>query len=293
MSSLILASATERAGTAMRRSPWRSVRANPTLAAGLAILVALLAVAVAAPWLGTVDPTAIAPAQRLKPPSAAFWFGTDMLGRDIYSRVVYGTRVSLLVGFSVAVIVGAVSLVLGLVATFVRVSDGPIMRFMDGLMSVPSVLFAIALMAIVGPSLGNVVFAISVTEVPRLTRIIRAQTLSLRERAFVEAAVVSGTSLPMLLVRHILPNVISPVIVQMSFVCASAMMVEAMLSFLGAGLPPDVPSWGNIVASGKGVFQVRPSIVLIPSVFLTLAVLGVNLLGTGLGRALEPRARQG
>lgn len=292
MSSSTLASATERAVTGMPRDPWRHVRANPTLAAGAAILALLLAVAVAAPWLGTTDPTAIVPAQRLKPPSAAFWFGTDMLGRDIYSRVLYGTRVSLLVGFSVAIVVGAVSLVLGLVASFVRASDGPIMRCMDGLMSVPSVLFAIALMAIVGPSLGNVVFAISVTEVPRLTRIVRAQTLSLRERTFVEAAVVSGTSLPMLLVRHILPNVISPVIVQMSFVCASAMMVEAMLSFLGAGLPPDVPSWGNIVASGKAVFQVRPSIVLIPSVFLTVAVLGVNLVGTGLGRAFEPHGRR-
>jgi len=262
---------------------------HPTISMGAALLAAILFIAVAAPLLGTVDPTAIAPAKRTRPPSELYWFGTDMLGRDIYSRVMYGSRVSLIVGFAVAFVASVVGTLIGLTAGYVRWLDSVIMRIMDGLMSIPPILLAIALMALTRGSVQNVVIAISVAEVPRVARLIRGVVLSLREQPYVEAAIASGTRVPKIIARHILPNTLAPLTVQATYICASAMITEAILSFIGAGTPPTIPSWGNIMAEGRALWQVKPFIVFFPAVFLSLTVLAVNLLGDGLRDALDPR----
>jgi len=251
---------------------------------GLIVLIAALA-----PYLFTVDPTALAPAKRTRAPSALYWFGTDMLGRDIYSRVVYGARVSLLVGFSVSAISSVTGMAIGLCAGFIRPIDAIVMRVMDGLMSIPSILLAIAFMALLGASVPNVVITVSIAEIPRVSRLVRGVVLSLREQAYVEAAIASGTSIPKIIWRHILPNTLAPIIVQATFVCASAMLTEATLSFIGAGTPPDIPSWGNIMAEGRTLWQVKPFIVFFPAMFLSITVLAVNMLGDGLRDALDPR----
>jgi peptide/nickel transport system permease protein len=262
---------------------------HPAIALGGTLVLAMLVIALLAPWLGTVDPTALSPARRTREPSAAFWFGTDMLGRDIYSRVLYGTRVSLLVGFSVAVLASAIGLAIGLVSGFIRWADGVIMRVMDGLMSIPPILLAVALMALTRGSVGNVITAITVAEIPRVSRLVRSVVLSLREQPYVDAAVAAGTRTPMIILRHILPNTVAPMTVQATYVCASAMIIEAILSFIGAGTPPTTPSWGNIMAEGRALWQVKPYIVFFPAIFLSVTVLAVNLLGDGLRDALDPR----
>ena len=213
-----------------------------------------------------------------------------MLGRDVYSRVVYGARVSLTVGFSVAIIASAVGLAIGLVSGFVRWADGIVMRVMDGLMSIPPILLAIALMALTRGSVGNVIIAITIAEIPRVSRLVRGVVLSLREQPYVEAAVAAGTRTPMIIRRHILPNTLAPMMVQATFICASAMITEAILSFIGAGTPPTIPTWGNIMAEGRALWQVKPYIVFFPAAFLSITVLAVNLLGDGLRDALDPRA---
>jgi peptide/nickel transport system permease protein len=265
------------------------VRRHPTIAAGGALIAIMVAIAIFAPWLGTTDPTAIAPAQRIRDPSGVHWFGTDMLGRDIYSRVMYGARISLFVGFSVALVASAAGALVGVVAGFVRALDGIIMRIMDGMMSVPPILLAIALMALTRASVQNVILAISVTEFPRVARLVRGVVLSLREQPFVEAAIAAGTHTPVTIWRHILPNTLAPLMVQATFICASAMITEAILSFIGAGTPPTVPSWGNIMAEGRALWQIKPFIVFFPAVFLSVTVLAVNLMGDGLRDALDPR----
>jgi len=265
------------------------VRRHPTIILGGSLLAAMILIAVSAPYLGTVDPTALAPTKRLRPPSATYWFGTDMLGRDLYSRVIYGARISLIVGFAVAAIASAAGTFVGLVSGFVRVTDAILMRVMDGLMSIPPILLAIALMALTRASVQNVVIAISVAEFPRVSRLIRGVVLSLREQPFVEAAVASGTRLPAIILRHILPNTLAPLMVNATFICASAMITEAALSFIGAGTPPIIPSWGNIMAEGRALWQIKPYIVFFPAVFLSVTVLAVNLLGDGLRDALDPR----
>ncbi|RYE34029.1 MAG: ABC transporter permease [Hyphomicrobiales bacterium] len=242
-----------------------------------------------APLLGTTDPTAIAPSRRTRVPSELYWFGTDMLGRDVYSRVMYGARVSLLVGFSVAVLSSIVGLTIGLFAGFVRWADGIIMRIIDGMMSIPPILLAIALMALTRGSIQNVIIAITVAEIPRVARLVRGVVLSLREQPYVEAAVANGARVPRIIFRHILPNTFAPMSVQATYICASAMIVEAILSFIGAGVPPATPSWGNIMAEGRALWQVRPHIILFPAVFLSITVLAVNLLGDGLRDSLDPR----
>jgi peptide/nickel transport system permease protein len=262
---------------------------HPTAVAGGLVLLAMALVALLAPWLGTVDPQAVSPIQRLKPPSAEHWFGTDMLGRDVYSRVVYGSRVSLAVGIAVAILSLAAGLAIGLVTGFVRWLDAVVMRVMDGLMSIPSVLLAIALMALTKASVGNVILAITLAEVPRVVRLVRGLVLSLREQPYVEAAIAAGTSLPLILLRHILPNTVAPLLVQGTYVCASAMIVEAILSFIGAGTPPNIPSWGNIMAEARSLFQIAGYLILFPGLFLSVTVLAVNLLGDGLRDALDPR----
>jgi len=269
------------------------LRRHPTIAAGGALLIAMLMMAVFAPYLGTVDPTALAPARRLRPPSADHWFGTDMLGRDLYSRVIYGARVSLIVGFAVATLASVFGLAIGLFGGFIRWADALLMRVMDGLMSIPPILLAVALMALTRGSVGNVIVAITIAEIPRVSRLVRGVVLSLREQPYVDAAVAAGTRTPMIILRHILPNTLAPMTVQATYICASAMIVEAILSFIGAGTPPIIPSWGNIMAEGRALWQVKPFIVFFPAAFLSVTVLAVNLLGDGLRDALDPRMAKG
>jgi peptide/nickel transport system permease protein len=265
------------------------LRRHPTVIIGGLLLAAMIVMAILAPYLGTIDPQAVSPIRRLRPPSELYFFGTDMLGRDIYSRVVYGARISLMVGLSVAVLSVLVGLALGLITGYVRWVDAILMRVMDGLMSIPPILLAIALMALTKASVENVIAAITIAEVPRVTRLVRSVVLSLREQPFVEAAVASGTRFVRTLVRHILPNTVAPLLVQGTYICASAMITEAILSFIGAGTPPNIPSWGNIMAEGRSVFQVAYHIILFPGIFLSVTVLAVNLLGDGLRDALDPR----
>ena len=266
-----------------------ALRRHPTAIAGALVLIAMVLIAVLAPWLGTTDPLALSPVERLKPPSGEHWFGTDMLGRDVYSRVIYGSRISMTVGVAVAALSIAIGLAIGLVTGFVRWLDAVVMRVMDGLMSIPSVLLAIALMALTKASVGNVIVAITLAEVPRVVRLVRSLVLSLREQPYVEAAVAAGTNLPLILLRHILPNTVAPLLVQGTYICASAMITEALLSFIGAGTPPNVPSWGNIMAEARSMFQLAAYLIYFPGVFLSLTVLAVNLLGDGMRDALDPR----
>jgi peptide/nickel transport system permease protein len=265
------------------------IRRHPTVVIGGALLALMAAISVFAPFLGTSDPTAISPAHRLKWPSAAYWFGSDMLGRDLYSRTIYGARVSLTVGFSVALLSTGLGLFIGIVTGFYRWIDAIVMRIMDGLMSIPAVLIAIALMALTRASLQNVIFAITVAEVPRVTRLVRSVVLTLREQPFVEAALASGTTQIRIMWRHIVPNTLATLLVQGTYIAASAMITEAILSFIGAGTPPTIPSWGNIMAEGRAVFLVAYYIVLFPGIFLSLTVLAINLLGDGLRDAIDPR----
>ncbi len=262
---------------------------HPTIVVGGTLVGIMILIALLAPFLGTKDPTALAPARRTREPSAQYWFGTDMLGRDVYSRVIYGSQVSLLVGFSVAAMAAIIGTTLGLMAGFVRGLDAVVMRVMDGLMSIPPILLAIALMALTRASVKNVIIAISIAEFPRVCRLVRGVVLSLREQPYVEAAIASGTRVPVIIWKHILPNTLAPLMVQATFICASAMIAEATLSFIGAGTPPIVPSWGNIMAEGRALWQVKPYIVFFPAIFLSITVLAVNLLGDGLRDALDPR----
>jgi peptide/nickel transport system permease protein len=273
----------------LRRGAIQLLRRHPTIAVGGVLLILLILIAVFAPWLGTVDPTALAPARRTRPPSLEHWFGTDMLGRDLYSRVIYGTRVSLTVGFAVAACATLIGLTVGLVSGFVRWVDTILMRVMDGLMSIPPILLAVALMALTRGSVGNVVVAITIAEIPRVSRLVRSVVLSLREQPYVDAAVAAGTRTPAIILRHILPNTLAPMTVQATYICASAMIVEAILSFIGAGTPPITPSWGNIMAEARALWQAKPFIVFFPAAFLSITVLAVNLLGDGLRDALDPR----
>ncbi|WP_441524638.1 ABC transporter permease [Bosea sp. TAB14] len=267
----------------------RYLRRHPSVAIGGGLLVLMALIGLFAPLLGTVDPTAISPSRRTRVPSELYWFGTDMLGRDIYSRVIYGARVSLLVGFSVAILASVAGLAIGLFAGFMRWADSIVMRIIDGWMSIPPILLAIALMALTRGSIGNVILAITIAEIPRVARLVRGVVLSLREQPYVEAAVANGARAPRIIIKHILPNTFAPMSVQATYICASAMIVEAILSFIGAGVPPSTPSWGNIMAEGRALWQVRPHIILFPAVFLSITVLAVNMLGDGLRDSLDPR----
>ena len=265
------------------------VYGHPTIVIGGSVVALMVLIAVFAPFLFTKDPTSLAPARRTRAPSELYWFGTDMLGRDVYSRVLYGARVSLTVGFSVAFCAAVLGTAIGLIAGFTRAVDSVVMRVMDGLMSIPGILLAIALMALTRASMKNVIIAITITEFPRVCRLVRGVVLSLREQPYVEAAIASGTRIPVIIWRHILPNTLAPLMVQGTFICASAMIAEATLSFLGAGTPPIIPSWGNIMAEGRALWQVKPYIVFFPAIFLSITVLAVNMLGDGLRDALDPR----
>jgi peptide/nickel transport system permease protein len=266
-------------------------------------LMLLLALALAAPWLGTVDPSLFDAASRdLRPGENGeiltlegetlkhtFLMGSDSFGRDIYSRVLYGTRVSLVVGIATAALALAFGIVLGLCAGYLRWLDGPLMRVMDGLMAIPAILLAIALVALWRAGIGTVVAAIAITEIPRVTRLVRSLVLSIREEPYVEAAVSLGTPAGRIMFVHILPNCIAPLLVQGTYIVAFAILVESILSFLGVGLPPDIPTWGNIMAEGRVQFVAYPHNVFFPGIFLAVTVLAVNILGDGLRDTLDPK----
>ncbi len=266
-----------------------AIHRHPAIVAGGVLIGVMVFIAIFAPWLGTTDPTAIHPIQRLRDPSLVHLFGTDMLGRDIYSRTMYGARVSLVVGSLVAVASSVLGLAIGLLSGFMRWLDAILMRIMDGLMAIPGILLAIALMALNGGSVENVIIAITIPNVPQVARLVRGIVLSLREQPYVEAAVAAGTRVPKIMVKHILPNTLAPLMVQATYICASAMIAESILSFIGAGTPPTVPSWGNIMAEGRALWEIKPYIVFFPAFFLSVTVLAVNLLGDGLRDALDPR----
>jgi peptide/nickel transport system permease protein len=270
---------------------------------GASVLALLVLVAAAAPWLGTVDPTLFDAGSRDLVPGKAgeittldgetikhtFLLGSDSYGRDIYSRVLYGTRVSLAVGLLAAALALAFGIVCGLSAGYLRWLDGVLMRFMDGIMAIPAILIAIALVALWRGSLMTVVVAIAIPEIPRVTRLVRSLVLTIREEPYVEAAVALGTPAWKIMFGHILPNCIAPLIVQGTYICAAAILVEAILSFLGVGLPPDIPTWGNIMAEGRPQFNQYPHNIFIPGVFLAVTVLAVNILGDGLRDTLDPK----
>lgn len=262
---------------------------NSSVVIGGGLVLAIAVMALLAPLLFTVDPVRIDPSMRLKPPSSAAWFGTDLFGRDVYSRAVYGARSSFLIGLSVAGFALAGGVLIGLVAGYFRLIDLIVMRVMDGLMAIPTFLLAIALVSLTRASVGTVIVALTIPEIPRVVRLVRSVVLTVREEPFVEAAISVGTRTPMILARHILPSTLAPLLVLGTYVCASAILIEAALSFLGTGLPPEIPSWGNMISEGRTFFQVAPRLVFLPSFFLALTVLGINLLGDGLRDTLDPR----
>jgi peptide/nickel transport system permease protein len=266
----------------------RTLRTWPIRIA-LATLSALVLLAVFAPWLGTVDPTALSPGERLRGLSANHWFGTDALGRDVYSRAVYGARISLLVGLGATTAAVTIGLLLGVVAGYFRLADAIIMRFMDGLMAIPGILLAIALVSLTGASLFTVLVAISIPDIPRVVRLVRAVILSVRGEPYVEATSTLGTRFHVMIWRHMMPSTVAPLIVQGTYIFASAILTEAVLSFLGAGIPPAIPSWGNIMAEGRTYFQLLPGLILFPGLLVSLTVLSINLLGDGMRDVLDPR----
>ncbi len=275
----------------LRQQP-RAIRfaaRNPVLVAGSLLLLGILLLALFAPWIASHDPTEMNVIERLKPPSAEFLLGTDALGRDIFSRTLYGARVSLLVGVSVALLSALIGIFVGTVAGFNRLADKLIMRVMDGMMAIPGILLAVALMTLIHASISTVVIAIALPEIPRVVRLVRSLVLTIREQPYIQAAQAMGTRFPLVLIRHVIPNLLTPLIVQASFIWASAMIFEAYLSFLGAGTPPEVPSWGNMMAEGRSVVQLAFGIILYPGIFLGLTVLAVNLVGDGLRDLLDPR----
>jgi peptide/nickel transport system permease protein len=276
-------------GERRRRGPMAFVRRHPTVAVGLALIAVMAVLSALAPHLGTVDPIRFSPAQRLRPPSDRFWFGTDSFGRDVYSRTMYGGRISLIIGFSVALMATTVGLAIGLVAGYLRTADAVLMRLMDGLMAIPSILLAIAIIAITRASVRGVLLAIAIPEIPRVVRLVRGIVLTLREQPYVEATRALGSGIPRILGRHLLPNTLAPLTVQATYICAVAILIEAALGFLGAGTPPEIPSWGNIMAEGRTNFQVGPWMILFPGAFLAVVVLAVNLVGDGLRDLLDPR----
>ncbi len=299
----VVDSASISAASTKRRSLWLLAIRNPNVIIGGTILAIMLLIAALAPVLGTIDPTRIDPAGRNKKPGTEITYklddgttakrvaimGTDSLGRDVYSRVIYGTRVSLAVGVAVAIIAVLIGTIIGLISGYVRWLDGFIMRIMDGLMAIPGILLAIALVSIWRAGLITVIFAIVVPDVPRVVRLVRSVVLTVREEPYVEGAISVGTPTWILMFRHILPNTVAPLIVQGTFLAAAAILVEAALSFLGIGIPPEIPSWGNIMAEGRTLFRVFPHNIFFPGIFLALTVLAINIMGDGLRDTLDPK----
>lgn len=293
----------ESATVHVQLSAWQRVRRNASVRIGGTVMLLLVLVSLLAPWLGTVDPSLFDPASRDLLPGKSgeittlegeqvqhrFLMGSDSFGRDIYSRVIYGTQVSLIVGVSTAVVALAFGILLGLLAGFLRWLDGPMMRVMDGVMAIPAILIAIALVAMWRGSLTTVVIAIAIPEIPRVVRLVRSLVLTIREEPYVEAAISLGTPTWKIMWRHILPNTVAPLVVQGTFICAAGILTEAALSFLGVGLPPDIPTWGNVMAEGRAQFNEYPHNIFFPGIFLAITVLAVNILGDGLRDTLDPK----
>jgi peptide/nickel transport system permease protein len=293
----------ESASVVTQMTAWQRVRRSPSVRIGAVVLLVLVAIALLAPWLGTVDPSLFDPGSRDLLPGKfgeittlegeqlqhRFLMGSDSFGRDIYSRVIFGTQVSLIVGLFTALVALVFGISFGLCAGFLRWLDGPLMRVMDGLMAIPAILIAIALVAMWKGSLLTVVVAIAVPEIPRVTRLVRSLVLSIREEPYVEAAISLGTPTWLIMLRHILPNCVAPLVVQGTFICASGILTEAILSFLGVGLPPDIPTWGNVMAEGRAQFNEYPHNIFFPGIFLAVTVLAVNILGDGLRDTLDPK----
>ncbi len=289
----------------MSQMTYPQARTMPRLLAGLSrkrprgatlvatlVLALIVLMAIFAPWLTHYDPAEIAPAQRLQGMSAAHWLGTDAYGRDLFARVIYGARVSLTVGIGVAIATLLIGMPLGLLAGYFRSIDAVLMRFMDGLMAIPGILAAIAIVSLTSASLWTLMIAITIPEIPQVVRLIRSQVLSIREEAFVEAAVLMGTPTPTIIWRHLMPNTLAPLIVQCTYVCAAAILTEATLSFLGVGLSSETPTWGNIMADGRIFFQLKPSLIFWAGLLLSLCILSINLLGDAARDALDPKMQR-
>ncbi|MFK7754681.1 MAG: ABC transporter permease [Sedimentitalea sp.] len=268
------------------------VLSGPVVTVAAVLLAIIVLAAIFAPWVVPHDPVRLTPSVRLKPPSETYWLGTDAFGRDLFSRIVTGGRISLVVGAGAAIAAVAAGLLLGLLAGYIRWMDAVLMRMVDGLMAIPNVLLAIAIVSLWGASLWTVLIAITIPEVPRVVRLVRSVVLSAREEPYVEAAIAAGSSTWLIMRRHLVPNTVAPLIIQGTYICASAILTEAILSFLGAGINPETPSWGNIMAEGRIYFQINPGIVLWPGLVVSVAILSINLLGDAVRDALDPRMAQ-
>ena len=269
-------------------SVFQLVIKNKNVFWGSIILIIIIFVAIFGPFFA-LDPVSLNPMSRLKPPGDAGLFGTDQLGRDVYSRVINGGRISLVVGLTVAIFAVIFGTVMGLLAGYIRILDAIIMRIMDGLMAIPAILLAIAMISLSGATLTTVIAAIVIPEIPRVVRLVRSVVLTVREEPYVESAISVGTPVYLVMIRHVLPNTIAPLIVQATYICGSAMLTEAILGFLGAGIPPEIPSWGNIMSEGRTFFQLTPWIIFFPGIALAVTVLSVNIVGDGLRDTLDPR----
>jgi peptide/nickel transport system permease protein len=265
------------------------VTSSPLVFIAAVIIVLVVLSAILAQWIVPHDPVRLTPSVRLKPPSETYWLGTDAYGRDLFSRIIYGGRISLVVGVAAAVLAVSLGLVFGLLAGYIRWVDAVLMRMVDGLMAIPSILLAIAIVSLWGASLWTVLIAITIPEVPRVVRLVRSLVLSAREEPYVEAAIAAGSSTFLIMRRHLVPNTVAPLIIQGTYICASAILTEAILSCLGAGINPETPSWGNIMAEGRIYFQINPGIVLWPGLVVSVAILSINLLGDAVRDALDPR----
>jgi peptide/nickel transport system permease protein len=269
--------------------PLAALLGRPTATAGLVVLVVIAALAILAPWIAPYPPLKLSIVSRLQPPSLLHWFGTDDFGRDVLSRTIFAGRTSLLVGAAVVVVSIGIGVTLGLLAGYFRRLDAPVSRLIDAMMAFPDILLAIALVAALGPSAVNVVLALGIVYAPRAARVVRASTLVIRELAFVEAARALGTPTPVILVRHILRNLASPIMVQGTFIFAHAILAEAGLSFLGVGISPDIPTWGTMIAMGRQFVDKAGWIMLFPGIAIVASVLSLQLLGDGLRDLLDPR----
>ncbi len=275
--------------SAPRWRPWRFLSRHLPIVVGATLFIVLVALAIAAPLLAPYDPIALDVVHRLRAPSAAHWFGTDEYGRDVLSRTLYGGRVSLVVGIAAAALSAVIGTVIGLLAGMFRSVEMVVMRIMDGVMAIPAILLAVAMMSLARPGVLTVVVAITVPEVPRVVRLVRSVVLAIREQPYIQAATSIGTRMPRLLWRHVLPNAMTPIIVQATYVCASAVLLESYLGFLGVGIPPETPSWGNVISDGRTYVQLAIWIILFPGLFLGTMVMSINMLGDGVRDLLDPR----
>lgn len=268
------------------------LRPRTTTIIASSLLAVIILMAIFAPLIASFDPTVLSPANRLQEMSATHWLGTDAYGRDLFSRVVYGARISLIVGLGVALLTLLIGLPLGLIAGYFRAIDAVLMRFMDGLMAIPGILAAIAIISLTSANLWTLMIAITVPEIPQIVRLVRSQVLATREEAFVEAAVLMSTPTRTILWRHLMPNTFAPLIVQCTYVCAAAILTEATLSFLGVGLSSETPTWGNIMSDGRIYFQLKPSLIFWAGLLLSLCILSINLLGDAARDSLDPTMKR-